>query len=264
LMSGPGPMALPRAGEVHVWWIPLDLIPGDALAILSPDERARADRFRRPVDRARWIAARAALRQILSGYTRSSPDRLRFARTVGHAARGTRFPREISPSPLAPGEGDWGVRADRWIKPALAGGSPLRFSLTHAGDRAALAVAWEREVGIDLEPIDAALDLPPLMAVACTTAESARLDALPAAVRVESFVALWTLKEAYLKAIGIGLSRQPRSVEIELLRDGRAAILDPDSALACSLRLLDAGPGWVAALALAGMEPTVREFRWLS
>jgi 4'-phosphopantetheinyl transferase len=247
-MSGPLPKSPPGPGEVHVWWISLELVPGDALAVLSPGEWARADWFRQPRDRARWTAARAALRLILSGYTGSAPDRL-----------------QISPSPIAKGEGGRAVRVGRWVKPALTGGSPLRFSLTHAGDRAALAVAWEREVGLDLEPIDQDLDLPPLMAVACTAAESARLETLPAAERVASFLTLWTLKEAYLKALGSGLSRDPRTISIELLANGHVAAHDSDPETEnepWSLRLLDAGPGWAAALASGGAEPVVREFHW--
>jgi 4'-phosphopantetheinyl transferase len=157
------------------------------------------------------------------------------------------------------------VRADVWRKPALAGNSSLCFSLSHAGDRAALAVAWEQEVGIDLEPVDPTLDLPPLLAVACTPAEFALIDALPTAERVASFLTHWTLKEAYLKALGTGLSRDPRAISIELLANDRVAVHDSDPETAnqpWSLRQLNAGPGWAAALAIRGVEPVVREFNW--
>ncbi|MGH2616779.1 MAG: 4'-phosphopantetheinyl transferase family protein [Thermomicrobiales bacterium] len=158
------------------------------------------------------------------------------------------------------------MRAGRWRKPALAGDSPLRYSLAHAGNRAALAVAWERDVGIDLEAVDLELDLPPLMAVACAPAEAARLETLPVAERVEAFLTLWTLKEAYLKATGAGLSQDPRTIAVELLPNGRAAVRDTDPKSAhqrWSLSRLDAGPGWVAALAIDGADQAVREFHWL-
>lgn len=162
------------------------------------------------------------------------------------------------------GEGGRGVRANTG-KPALTGASPLRFNLTHAGDRAALAVAWEREVGIDLEPIAPELDLPPFLAVACTPAETARIEALPPSERVAAFLTLWTIKEAYLKAIGAGLSREPRAIAIDLSPDGRAVVHDSrmeSGSPRWSPRLLGAGTGWVAALAVDGAEPEISVFAW--
>jgi 4'-phosphopantetheinyl transferase len=147
----------------------------------------------------------------------------------------------------------------------LAGTSPLRFSLAHAGNRAVLAVAWEREVGIDLEPLDAGLDLSPLLASVCTAAEAARIAALPPAKREEAFLTLWTLKEAYLKATGTGFSRDPRDIEVRLSED-RAAVHDPiqgEHDRGWGLRVLDAGAGWVAALAAAGSDPAISAFRWI-
>jgi phosphopantetheinyl transferase len=64
------------------------------------------------------------------------------------------------------------------------------------GARAALAVARDREVGIDLEPIDPGLDVSPLLAVACSQTEAARIAALAPLARPEAFLTCWTLKEA--------------------------------------------------------------------
>ena len=110
-------------------------------------------------------------------------------------------------------------------RPSL-GESSLRFNLAHAGDRAALAVARDREVGVDLEPIDPCLDVLPLLAIACSETEAARIAALAPGARVEAFLTCWTLKESYLKGIGTGLSRDPRTVEIALLPDDRAVATD--------------------------------------
>jgi 4'-phosphopantetheinyl transferase len=151
----------------------------------------------------------------------------------------------------------------------LAGETSLCFSLAHAADRAVLAVAPAREVGIDLEPVDPALDLPALLAAACTPAEAARIGALADDRRGEAFLTLWTLKEAYLKATGAGLTREPRSFSVSLAPDHRAAVHDPFAvadanagAREWNVRILDAGAGWVAALAVAGAEGAVRDFRW--
>lgn len=220
--------------DIHIWWIDLKRSAIDAPVILSADERARAERFKHPRDRARWTAARLALRQILAGYTGEHPSALRLT------------------------YGDHG-------KPALTGDLPLRFNLAHARERAAVVVVWDREVGIDLEPIDPELDVVRLLAAACSQTEAALIAALPPVTRPEAFLTCWTLKEAYLKGIGAGLSRDPRTVTMKLLPNGRAAIRD--SSADChgppwSARLFDAGPDWVAAVATPGPEPSIEMFRW--
>jgi 4'-phosphopantetheinyl transferase len=264
--------AAPGPEDVHVWWIDLAQMPNDVSSALSPEERDRANRFRRPIDRARWMSARAALRQVLAEYLGISPASVAFGRgSEGTACRApTDANRDFAsavaptrPSPIAMGEG-LGVRAAS-AKPVLANDPRLRFNLAHAGDRAVLAVAWEREVGIDLEPIDAGLDLPPLLTAACTPAEIARVEALPPDQRIEVFLALWTVKEAYLKAIGVGVFREPRTLEVEFLDDGRSLGHDAhegDDSTRWGVRRLDAGAGWVAALAVAGSAPTLIEFDW--
>jgi 4'-phosphopantetheinyl transferase len=102
------------------------------------------------------------------------------------------------------------------------------------------------------------------MSTACTPGEQVRLAALPPAARGEAFLTTWTLKEAYLKGRGEGLSRQPRAIAVDLEADGRAVVSDPSrlDAAGWRLRLLDAGPGWVAALAVVGCEPSITVFRW--
>ena len=235
-MSGSTPVALPGSDDVDVWWIELDRIEDGSPSVLSHEERARAERFRQTRDRARWVSARVALRQILSGY-----------------ADARRAPAEL------------GLTRGSRGKPALVGGPPLRFNLTHAGERAALAVAWDREVGIDLEPVDPGLEVSRLLAVACSQTEATRIAALPPAARPEAFVTCWTLKEAYLKGIGAGLLRDPRTVQIALLPHGHAVVADPlaeTEESPWSLRLLDAGSGWVAAVAVAGQLRSVADHHW--
>ena len=233
-MSTPFPVLAPGDDKVHIWWIhPVD--GGDEVAtILPPADLARASRFRHPNDRNRWIAARMAVRQILAGYTGIAPSRLAF-------------------------------RRGRWGKPELDGAAPWRFNVTHAGNRAALAVAWEREVGIDLEPIDRSLNLAPLIAAICAPAEAAGVRALPEGERAASLLTLWTQKEAYLKGTGEGLSRDPRTIEIGLGRAGSVTLRDReflDRASGWRLLTLDAGTGWTAALALTQPPDVVREFHF--
>jgi 4'-phosphopantetheinyl transferase len=233
-VSGSAPVSLPDLGAVDVWWIDLDRIEDDSPSLLAHDERVRVERFRSPPDRARWIGARVALRQILTRYTGTMPALLQLT----HGTNG---------------------------KPALTGESSLRFNLAHAGDRAALAVAWDREVGVDLEPIGPCLDVLPLLAIACSETEAARIAVLSPGARVEAFLTCWTLKESYLKGIGTGLSRDPRTVEIALLPDDRAVVTDHlvgTKEPLWSVRLLRPGSGWVAAVAAHGHWVSIAEYHW--
>jgi 4'-phosphopantetheinyl transferase len=221
-------------GDVDVWWIDLDRIEDDSPSVLAHDERVRAERFRSFRDRARWISARVALRQILAGYTGTMPAQLQLT----HGIHG---------------------------KPVLAGEPSLRFNLAHAGERAVLAITWDREVGVDLEPIDPCLDVMSLLAVSCSEAEAARIAALAPDVRAEGFLTGWTLKESYLKGIGTGLSRDSRTVDVTLLPDDRAIVTDRLAETGepqWSARLLHPGPGWVAAVAAPGQLLSIAEYFW--
>jgi 4'-phosphopantetheinyl transferase len=214
--------------EVHVWRASL-AAPSPALAAtLSADERARADRFRFPDDRARFVAARGIVRTLLGRYLGRAPADLRF--TYG-------------------GHG----------KPALAepdAASGLRFNLSHAEDVALVAVARGREVGVDIERVRPLPDLDAVAAVMFSLAERALLAAAPPDRRHDLFFKIWTHKEAYLKALGSGVSQPPAACTI-LFDDARATAADPTwptTARPWTLRALDAPPGFAAALAVAGTD----------
>jgi 4'-phosphopantetheinyl transferase len=139
---------------------------------LSPDERARAARFRFAEHRTRFIAARRGMRQILGDY-------------LGLDARVVAF------------------HYTEHGKPTLTG-SDLPFNLSHSDDLAALAVGNDGEVGIDIErlrPIDE--DISRLV---FSAAERERLRSFPPEARQRALFHGWVQKEAYLKANGLGLS----------------------------------------------------------
>lgn len=214
----------PTSSEVHLWHARLD--GGEAalacdLPLLSPDERARADRFLFPQDRAAFAAARAWLRRILAGYLGRDPAGLRF----GYGPDG---------------------------KPHLAGSPSLRFNLSHSGGRAALAVASGREVGIDIEAIRPVE--PHIAGRVFAAGEIRTWSALPPADRLAAFFRCWTRKEAYLKALGTGLgTTRLDSFEVSLAPGDPPAVLavdgDPRAAAEWRVADIDLGPGFVGALA---------------
>lgn len=136
------------------------------------------------------------------------------------------------------------LRVGEHGKPMLAApGSSLRFNLSHSADRALVAVAWEREVGVDIERIEPRGDLLALARRAFEPAEAEAIADLPEAARPAAFHAAWTRREAVAKCLGTGLTAPlPQGAEV------RAAPLD-------------VGPGYAAAVAVSGTElPSPQQF----
>ena len=174
-----GRLARPGSGEVHVWATVAPALKYDQLrATLSPDELARAERFRFEPDRLRFINRRGLLRLILASYLDTSPASLRFTYT------------------------DFG-------KPSLEGRvkvDNLTFNLSHSGELVRIAIGVDREVGIDVEVIDQSVPIDSVAKNFFTPSEIAELASLPESLRRLRFFCCWTRKEAYLKARGSGLT----------------------------------------------------------
>lgn len=226
---GPGAPAL-GAGEAHVWRFGLD--PGaDALSalerLLSPDELRRADRFRRPDLRRRFVTARAGLRRVLAGYAGCPAGRIAFA----YGPHG-------KPSLASP-----------------AGETPFEFNLSHSGEVALLAVTRAGAVGVDVEAVRPMEDHGGrLIGRYFSAREQAEFLALPDGERLAAFFRGWTRKEAFLKAVGTGLATELHSFDISLGPSAPPAVLrvgdDPGAEARWSLREIDPGPGYAAALAV--------------
>ena len=161
---------------------------GRAIRLLDDREQSRAAAFRFTRDASRFVARRARLRELLSGYTGEAPERLAFA------------------------QGAYG-------KPILRDG-PLHFSLSHSHGLMMLAIA-EVEIGCDIEWIDPGLDWRPIADRLFAPAECAALSNLPEAHARRGFFDCWARKEAYVKALGQGLSYPLDAFEVSVDRDAR-------------------------------------------
>lgn len=148
-----------------------------ARACLDAEERARADRMAHAADRVRFVLAHALVRVALSRHAAVAPAAWTFG-TGPHGA-----PHLTGP-----------VEAMR----------TLRFSLSHTRGLVAVAVAANRAVGVDAEWLGRT-PAPQLARRVCTPDEQQALASLPEASRAEAFLARWTVKEAYVKARGLGL-----------------------------------------------------------
>jgi 4'-phosphopantetheinyl transferase len=228
-------LVLPE-GEIHIWRANLALETAvlDRLrAVLSPDEQSRAARFHFARDRDHFIACRGALRMLLGAYLNISPDALEFC---------------------------YGIHG----KPALrVDDSQLstRFNISHADGLAVLAFARGREVGIDLEPISAEFPGEEIAARYFSARELAELRALPLAQRAEGFSLCWTRKEAYAKALGLGLQIKLNSFSVSLT-PGQPEELQSEDSRRWILRSFRPASHFVAAVVSDGPECEMRYWDW--
>lgn len=168
-------------GALHVWLLALDdpeLLGDSASRLLHPDESANAARFKLEMVRRRFVGTRILLRSILGRYLSVDPVDLRF-------------------------------QQGRYGKPRLAGTEPDRglvFNVSHTSNQLAIALAFDARLGIDIEcwrPLD---DCSALASRCFAPSEWLHWNSLPEAQQLATFFRVWTLKEAFSKAVGRGLA----------------------------------------------------------
>lgn len=221
------------ADDVHVWHVDLRRKADTLEPLLSEDEVERADRFRFERDRRRYVVGRGLVRTLLGRYLRRDPAGLVF-------------------------------RYGRYGRPELP---TLSFNVSHSGETALVAVALDGDVGVDVEQLRPE---PAEEEVAERFFSRREVEALRSLRRVEqpsAFLACWTRKEAFVKALGDGLSLALDSFDVTL-RPGEAPALTRTAWSASEPRrwsLVDLSarvPGHVAALAVrrTGVRVLVREW----
>ena len=223
--------------EVHLWSVSLEQDPESLAAyerLLAPDERERAARFRFDRDRDRYVVARAVLRVLLGRYLGEAPAALRF---------------------------EYGPQG----KPALPG-TPLHFNLAHAGAVAVYAVTRLAPLGVDVERVAPMDDLELVAESHFADEERRALRALPAQLRTRAFFDCWTRKEAFIKALGGGLSIPLADFAVELRPAAPPALRwvlgDPGAPARWTLHAFEPVAEHVAALAIEAREPAIRSWRW--
>ncbi|MBW4466428.1 MAG: 4'-phosphopantetheinyl transferase superfamily protein [Pegethrix bostrychoides GSE-TBD4-15B] len=225
--------------HLHLWLADLrqdPLLVKALRQILSAEEQARADRFYFEKDRLRFTLARGGLRIILSRYLNQPAAAVRFA---------------------------YGV----YQKPSLAyPAEPLYFNLAHSQDLALYAVAWDCEVGIDLEHMRTDCDYEGIASRFFSAPEQQELAQLSPDLRIQGFFNGWTRKEAVLKALGKGLTVPLAQIEVSLMGAAQLRRIDcqpdqqldqqldqqPDQLARWWLSDLQVAAGYAAAVAASG------------
>jgi 4'-phosphopantetheinyl transferase len=239
--AAPGKLTL-RKNEIHVWCCSLSQPPHiieSLTGTLADDEVKRAGRFHFQNGKLHFIVARGVLRTILARYLQSAPKDIRF-------------------------------RYGRSGKPALSGEteSCICFNVSHSRNIVLFAFAYDSKIGVDVEHISSDRTFQGIAERFFSKREVSVLNSLPENEQRDAFFDFWTCKEAYLKAIGTGLSFGLDRVEIDIT-DGTDSVLasingDADEAAAWTLQLLNVASGYAAALAIDGRGRDIKCWQWES
>lgn len=161
--------------DLHLWRIPLtDQLTTKYLSMLDAAEKARAERFYFDKDREHFILSHGVMREMLSGYLQCNPRAIEYA-----------FNEHRKP----------------FIKNTV-----LQFNLSHSHDMAVLAVTKNTEVGVDIEYQQRDRSTLDIAKRFYSPLEYKNLIALPEAQQTQAFFNIWSRKEAFIKALGRGLS----------------------------------------------------------
>ena len=208
------------------------------MPILSTDEMDRANRFHFERDKNRFIAARVILRRILGSYLETDPQEIQF----GYTSHG---------------------------KPVLASHSypnPLSFNLSHSGAFALFAITPCRSIGIDMELVRHDIDVLGIARRFFSKTEISSIEQAHKSKLHETFFQYWTRKEAFLKAIGKGISFLMEKVDVSLTNgNGELTITLPgaqDEDVNWYVQDLFPANGYTASIVIEGNHCTLKYFQY--
>lgn len=178
-----------KPNSIELWLIDLTtvnwhIIPS-IFSILSAEEKARALRFSFNKDSQAFILRRFVMRVILAKYLNIRPNEICYSYTENG-------------------------------KPYLTNTSiPMHFNfnLSSSNNMIALLISKKSNVGVDIEYMDKQFPFYDVIKTVCSEQEQAVLAQMPRLIQFRKFWQLWTAKEAYLKAIGIGLMLEPKHIQ---------------------------------------------------
>jgi 4'-phosphopantetheinyl transferase len=203
--------------------------------MLSADERERAGRFVFDRDRQSYMVARGILRQLIGRYVGLPPEMLNFA-----------YNKQGKPFLNAECGGEW-----------------LNFNLAHSNQLALYAFCSGGVVGVDVECMRDVVDMKQVAASTFSTAENIAWQKVPMSQRSEAFFNCWTRKEAFIKAVGLGLSYPLGDFDVTLHPDKTPQFLRIEGETVCQWGLVDLRPadGFIGAVA-APLPAFEVQLRW--
>jgi 4'-phosphopantetheinyl transferase len=178
-----------KQSQIAVWFACVDRPQPEVrefAVVISPEEAARAKRFRSALDRVRYIVQHGVLRSLLAGYLGCGPRQADICSSV-HG------------KPCLACEDGWGSK---------------EFSLSHSGAYAAFAFGRYSSIGVDIEEIREIPEVTGIVAQHFTPREKAEILTCPIEGRLKIFYRFWTRKEPVFKAQGEGLLKALDCIDV--------------------------------------------------
>jgi 4'-phosphopantetheinyl transferase len=224
--------------EAHIWRADLkanECFQSSFLKLLSPDEKNRAQKFRFAKDNRNFIIARGILRSLIGKYLEINPAEISF-------------------------------QYSEFGKPGIADNNTLQFNISHSQNMALFAFTTKFNVGVDVEFVNPDIEVKDIAAKFFSTNEIMNLLALPEKQQALGFFNCWTRKEAFIKAVGEGLSFPLDKFEVSLEPNKPAKLLatdwQPDAVSKWSIYSMSPGENFVGSLAIEGLVEKVKFCNW--
>lgn len=226
---------------MHVWTVPLKQYTcgiAQLLKYLSTDEIMKAERFRFEKDKKRFMTMRSILRNILSSYLEIGPADIEFCYN----------------------------QFGKPFVPVAINAREISFNASSSQNVALIAIALEKEIGIDIEKISSDWEHVEIARNFFSERERNEFLRLPDEFKIEAFFSCWARKEAFVKAIGEGLSFSLKDFDVSVAQNVPVTILDirnsDQKAADWNLVDINAGWGYKAALAVKGDIGALRYYAW--
>lgn len=214
--------------QIHIWRIDINnpTVDVDHLFsdILSEDEKKRADRLRSEKDKRRFIVSRGLLRENLGSYLGAEPSEITF---------------------------DYNKYGKPDIKPKYNPRN-IKFNVSHSANLAIYAISQNREIGVDLEYIREVRTADKIIKRFFTKQETDFYHSQPEGKKNLAFFTLWTRKEAYSKARGMGIGLPLKEFDLNLIPNPRNISSDNKPKSKWSLIDIEINEDYLAALATEG------------
>ena len=191
-----------KGGELHIWRTKISdnvLNINEYLDLLTIEEQAKAQSFFFRKDQNRYVITRAILKKLLAMYLNV-----------------------ISPRCICFKQTNYG-------KPYLVdsiNNENIKFNISHSNDCVVFAFTKNIDVGVDIEYIDKNLVIEEIIEYCCTELEKNQLNELPYNHRYYYFYKLWVLKEAIVKALGLGLSFDLKQIRTDFYENKLISFVD--------------------------------------
>ena len=216
--------------EIHIWSAILDqpdTIVDGYYSILSDNEQRKVNKYKSKKLRNEQIMSMGLLRVLIAKYTNYSLNEINFL----YNEFGKPF---LSPD---------------------SKGNKLSFNLSHSGNIAVFVFSRNREVGIDVEKIKELTDMEGVVDLCFSESEKKWFNNLPPYKKEEMFYKIWTDKEAYIKAIGKGLSFSPNNISLEQRSDDELffkEIIGDENLSRWKLVTFNPHPGFISSIVVEG------------